>query len=41
MNAARKLSVAEVNVLVTYGAPATLAAIRETKSILIIFAGVL
>jgi len=39
-NAARKLSVAEVNVLVTYGAPATLAAIRETKSIPIIFAGV-
>jgi len=39
-NAARKLAVAEVNVLVTYGAPATLAAIRETKSIPIIFAGV-
>ena len=39
-NAARKLAVADVNVLVTYGAPAALAAIRETKSIPIVFAGV-
>ena len=39
-NAARKLVVADVNVLVTYGAPSTLAAIRETKSIPIVFAGV-
>jgi putative ABC transport system substrate-binding protein len=39
-NAARKLVVADVNVLVTYGAPAALAAIRETKSIPIVFAGV-
>ncbi len=39
-NAARRLVVAEVNVLVTYGAPAALAAIRETKSIPIVFAGV-
>jgi putative tryptophan/tyrosine transport system substrate-binding protein len=39
-NAARKLSVAEVNALVTYGASATLAAISETKGIPIIFAGV-
>ncbi len=39
-NAARKLSVAEVNVLVTYGAPAALASIRETKSIPVVFAGV-
>ena len=39
-NAARKLVVAEVNVLVTYGAPAALAAIRETKSIPIVYAGV-
>lgn len=39
-NAARKLVVAEVNVLVTYGAPASLAAIRETKSIPVVFAGV-
>jgi len=38
-NAARKLSVAEVNVLVTYGAPAALAAIRETKNIPIVYAG--
>jgi putative ABC transport system substrate-binding protein len=37
-NAARKLSVADVNVLVTYGAPAALAAIRETKSIPIVYA---
>jgi putative ABC transport system substrate-binding protein len=39
-NAARKRSVAEANVLVTYGAPATLAAISETKGIPIILAGV-
>ena len=39
-NAARRLAVAEVNVLVTYGAPATLAAIRDTKGIPIVFAGV-
>jgi len=39
-NAARKLSVAEVNVLVTYGAAAAVAAIRETKSIPIAYAGV-
>ena len=39
-NAARKFVVAEVDVLVTYGAPATLASIRETKGIPIVFAGV-
>ncbi len=39
-NAARKLAVAEVNVLVTYGAPAALASIKETKSIPIVFAAV-
>jgi putative ABC transport system substrate-binding protein len=39
-NAARKLVVAEVTVLVTYGAPATLSAIRETKSIPQAYAGV-
>ncbi len=39
-NAARKFVVAEVSVLVTYGAPAALAAIRETKGIPIVFAGV-
>ncbi len=39
-NAARKLVVADVNVLVTYGAPASLAAIRETKSIPLAFAAV-
>lgn len=39
-NSVRKLVVAEVNVLVTYGAPATLTTIRETKSIPGIFAGV-
>ena len=39
-NAARKLVVAEVNVLVTYGAPAALATIRETKSIPLVYAGV-
>ncbi len=39
-NAAHKMAVAEVNVLVTYGAPAALAAIREAKGIPIVFAGV-
>jgi len=39
-NAAHRLTVAEVNVLVTYGAPAALAAIREAKGIPIVFAGV-
>ncbi len=39
-NSVRKLVVADVNVLVTYGAPATLAVIRETKSIPDVFAGV-
>ncbi len=37
-NAVRKLVVADVNVIVTYGAPAALAAIRETKSIPEVFA---
>lgn len=39
-NAARKLVVAEVNVLLTYGAPSSLAAIKETKSIPVVYAGV-
>jgi putative ABC transport system substrate-binding protein len=39
-NAVRKLVVADVNVLVTYGAPAALSAIRETKSIPEVYAGV-
>ena len=39
-NSARKLTVAEVNVIVTYGAPAAVAAIKETKSIPIVYAGV-
>jgi len=39
-NAARKFVVADINVLVTYGAPATLAAIKETDSIQIVYAGV-
>src|SRR5512145_273127 len=39
-NAVRKLVVADVNVLVTYGAPAALSAIKETKSIPIVYAGV-
>jgi putative ABC transport system substrate-binding protein len=39
-NAVRKLVVADVNVLVTYGAPAALAAIKETKSVPVVFAGV-
>jgi len=38
-NAARKLAVAEVNVLVTYGAPAAVAAVREAGGIPIVFAG--
>jgi putative ABC transport system substrate-binding protein len=39
-NAARKLAVAEVNVLVTYGGPAAVSAIKETKSIPIVYAAV-
>jgi putative ABC transport system substrate-binding protein len=39
-NSARKLVVADVNVLVTYGAPAALASIKETKDIQIVYAGV-
>lgn len=39
-NAARKFVVADINVLVTYGGPATLAAMKETDSIPIIYAGV-
>src|SRR5512145_1109449 len=39
-NAVRKLVVADVNVLVTYGAPAALSAIKETKSVPIVYAGV-
>lgn len=39
-NAARKLTVSGVSALVTYGAPATLAAIRETRSIPLVYAGV-
>lgn len=39
-NSARKLVVAEVNVLITYGAPAALASIKETKSIPIVYAAV-
>ena len=39
-NAARKLGVAEVNVLVTFGAPAALAAVKEARGIPIVFAGV-
>ncbi len=39
-NTARKLVVADVTVLVTYGAPAALAAVKETKGIPIVFAGV-
>jgi hypothetical protein len=40
MNAERKLFVAELNVPVTYGVRATLAAISETKGNPIIFTGV-
>jgi len=39
-NAARKFTATEVDVLVIYGAPAALAAIKETRSIPIVFAGV-
>jgi putative ABC transport system substrate-binding protein len=39
-NAVRKLVVADVNVLVTYGAAAALSAIKETKSVPIVYAGV-
>jgi putative ABC transport system substrate-binding protein len=39
-NAARKLAVAEVNLLVTYGAPAAVSAIKETKTIPIVYAAV-
>lgn len=39
-NAARKFVVADINVLVTYGAPATLAAMKETDAIPIVYAGV-
>jgi putative ABC transport system substrate-binding protein len=39
-NASRKLVVAEVNVLVAYGAPAALAIMKETKGIPIVYAGV-
>jgi putative ABC transport system substrate-binding protein len=39
-NASRKLVVAEVNVLVAYGAPAALALMKETKGIPIVYAGV-
>jgi putative ABC transport system substrate-binding protein len=39
-NAARKFAATEVDVLVIYGAPAALAAIKETKSIPIVYAGV-
>ncbi len=39
-NAARKFVVADINVLVTYGAPATIAALKETDSIPIVYAGV-
>jgi putative ABC transport system substrate-binding protein len=39
-NAVRKLVVADVNVLVTYGGAPALLAIRETRSIPIVYAGV-
>lgn len=39
-NAARKLVVTEVDVLITYGAAAALASIKETRSIPIVFAAV-
>jgi putative ABC transport system substrate-binding protein len=39
-NAARKFVVADINVLVTYGAPATLAAMKETDTIPTVYAGV-
>jgi putative ABC transport system substrate-binding protein len=39
-NSARKYVVAEVNVLVSYGAPAAIASIKETKNIPLVYAGV-
>lgn len=39
-NAARKLAVLGVNIIVAYGAPATMAATKETSTIPIVFAGV-
>jgi putative ABC transport system substrate-binding protein len=39
-NAVRKLIVADVNVLVTYGAAASVLAFKETKSLPIVYAGV-
>lgn len=39
-NAARKLTVADVNVMVAYGAPAALAAAKETKAIPVVYAAV-
>ena len=39
-NAVRKLIVADVNVLVTYGAAASMLAMKETKSLPIVYAGV-
>lgn len=39
-NATRKLAVAEVNVLVTYGGAAALYSIKETKSVPIVYGGV-
>jgi putative ABC transport system substrate-binding protein len=39
-NAVRKLVAADVNIIVTYGAPATLSAIRERVDIPIVYAGV-
>jgi putative ABC transport system substrate-binding protein len=39
-NAVRKLIVADVNVLVTYGGAASLIAIKETRSVPIVYAGV-
>ena len=39
-NAVRKLVVADANVLVTYGGAASLVAIRETRSVPIVYAGV-
>ncbi len=39
-NAVRKLVVADVNVLVTYGAPAALSALKETKSVPVVYTAV-
>src|SRR5512147_2668284 len=39
-NAVRKLVVADVNVLVTYGGASSLIAIKETKSVPVVYAGV-